>query len=190
MVPRYRVLAQGPLRAIVEATLENWEIDGDLICLRARYSIDAGESIVRCRVEAIPVKLAEGHEYEMGVGIRDLAAGSVSSTPGELIVTGQQNARDGQIGLAIYFEPGAYSSVSAVRTSDGLNRAVIGNVRLSPGRASELIYAAAGAWSGSGIENIGESLKQLRGKVEGHPEIGVLTFARTPHPERVDAEPQ
>ena len=50
MVPHYRVLAQGPLRAIVEATLENWTIDGDVIRLRARYSIDAGESIVRCRV--------------------------------------------------------------------------------------------------------------------------------------------
>ena len=36
MVPHYRVLAQGPLRAIVEATLENWAIDGDVIRLRAR----------------------------------------------------------------------------------------------------------------------------------------------------------
>jgi uncharacterized protein DUF4861 len=190
MVPHYRVLAQGPLRAIVEATLDNWDIDGDLIRLWARYSIDAGETIVRCRVEATPVKLAKDHEYEMGVGIRELAAGSVSSNPGELIVTGQQNARDGQIGLAIYFEPSRYSPVSTIRTSDGLNRAVMGSVRLSPGRASEQIYAAAGDWSGSGIENIAESLKQLRGKVEGHPEIEVLTFARTPHPERVDAEPQ
>ena len=190
MVPRYRVLAQGPLRAIVEATLENWAIDGDVVRLRARYSIDAGESIVRCRVEAIPLKLAEDHEYEMGVGIRDLAAGSISSIPGQLIVSGQQNARDGQIGLAIYFDANKYSPVSAVRTSDGSNRAVIGNIRVSPGRASEQIYAAAGAWSGSGIENLGESLRQLRGKVEGRPEIGALTFARTPHPEKVDAEPQ
>ena len=190
MVPRYRVLAQGPLRAIVEATLENWAIDGDIIRLRARYSIDAGESIVRCRVGAIPVEVAKDREYEMGVGIRDLAAGSVSSSPGELIVTGQQNARDGQIGLAIYFDPSKYSSVSAVRTSDGSNHAVIGNGRVGPGHASEQIYAAAGAWSGSGIENLGESLKQLRGKVEGHPEIGAMTFARTPHPEKVDAEPQ
>ena len=51
------------------------------------------------------MKVAKDHEYEVGVGIRDLAAGSVSSNPGELIVTGQQNARDGQIGLAIYFDP-------------------------------------------------------------------------------------
>jgi hypothetical protein len=189
-VPHYRVLAQGPLRAIVEARLENWEIDGDVIRLEARYSIDAGESIVRCRVEAIPIKVADGHEYEVGVGVRDLPAGSVSSTSGELIVTGQQNARDGQIGLAIYFDPSKYSSVSPVRTADGSNRAVIGNGRLGPGRASEQVYAAAGAWSGSGIENLGESLKQLRVTVEGRVETGALTFSRTPHPEKVEAEAQ
>jgi hypothetical protein len=190
VVPHYRVLAHGPLRAIVEATLENWAIDGDVIRLRARYSIDAGESIVRCRVEVIPVKIAKDHEYEVGVGIRDLAAGSVSSNPGELIVTGQQNARDGQIGLAIYFDPNKYSSVAAVPTSDGSNRAVIGNGRVGPGHTGEQIYAVAGAWSGSGIENLAESLKQLRGQVEERPETGALTFARTPHPERVGAEPQ
>jgi hypothetical protein len=190
MVPHYRVLAQGPLRAVLEATLANWAIDGDVVNLRARYSIDAGERFVRCRVEAVPVKVAKDHEYEIGVGIRDLAAGSVASNPGELIVTGQQNVRDGQIGLAIYFDPSKYSPVSVVRTSDGSNQAVIGNGRVAPGHASEQSYAAAGAWSGGGIENPGESLKQLREQVEGHPEIGELTFARTPHPEKVDAEPQ
>jgi hypothetical protein len=190
MVPHYRVLTEGPLRAIVEATLENWEIDGDVIRLRARYSIDAGQSIVRCRLEAIPIKIANGHEYEIGVGIRDLPAGSVSSPPGELIVTGQQNARDGQIGLAIYFDRAQYSAVSAVRTPDGSNRAVIGNGKLGPGHAVEQVYAAAGAWSGSGIQNIGESLKQLKTQVEGRAETGALTFSRTPHPEKVDAEAQ
>ena len=63
--------------------------------------------------EAIPMKVAKDHEYEIGVGIRDLPAGSVSSDPGELIVTGQQNARDGQIGLAIYFDSNQYSLPSA-----------------------------------------------------------------------------
>jgi hypothetical protein len=190
MVPHYRVLAQGPLRAIAEATLENWVIDGDVIRLRALYSMDAGETIVRCRVYAIPLKVAKDHEYEIGVGIRELPAGSVSSDPGELIVTGQQNARDGKIGLAIYFDSSQYSLPSAVRTPDGSNRAVIGKVRLGPGRASEQSYAAAGAWSGSGIENLNESLNELRGQAEGKPEIGRLSFARTPNPEKVDAEPQ
>jgi hypothetical protein len=136
------------------------------------------------------VKVAQDHEYEMGVGIRDLAAGSVVSNPGELIATGQQNVRDGQIGLAIYFDPGKYAPVSAVRTPDGSNRAVIGNATVGAGHVSEQIYAAAGAWSGTGIENPGESLKQLREQVEKRPEIDALTFARTPHPEKVDAEAQ
>jgi hypothetical protein len=190
MVPHYRVLAQGPLRAIAEATLDNWAIDGDIIRLRALYSMDAGQTVVRCRVYAIPLKLDKDHEYEVGVGIRDLPAGSVSSDPGELIVTGQQNVRDGKIGLAIYFDPSKYSLSSALRTLDGSNRAVIAKATLAPGRASEQIYAAAGAWSGSGIGNLGESLKQLRGQAEGKPEVDALTFTRTPNPEKVDAEPQ
>jgi hypothetical protein len=73
---------------------------------------------------------------------------------------------------------------------DGSNRAVIAKATLAPGRASEQIYAAAGAWSGSGIGNLGESLKQLRGQAEGKPEVDALTFTRTPNPEKVDAEPQ
>jgi hypothetical protein len=190
MVPHYRVLAQGPLRAIAEATLDNWVIDGDVIRLRALYSMDAGETVVRCRVYAIPLKVDKDHEYEIGVGIRDLPAGSVSSDPGELIATGQQNVRDGKIGLAIYFDSSKYSLPSALRTPDGSNRAVLGNATLEPGRTAELIYAAAGAWSGSGIKNLGESLKQFRGQAEGKPEIDALTFTRTPNPEKVDAEPQ
>jgi pectinesterase len=190
MVPHYRVLAQGPLRAVVEATLDNWELDGDVIRLRARYSIDQGESFVRCHVEAVPVKVAAGREYELGFGIRDLPAGSVSSTPGQLIVTGQQNPRDGKIGLAAYFKANGYSSVAAVRTSDGSNRALIHKEKLRPGQTVELDYAAAGAWSGSGIENIADALSQLQSAVDSRAETGELTFSRTPHPDKVDAEAQ
>lgn len=190
MVPHYRVVAQGPLRAIFEATLDNWQIDGDVIALRARYSIDAGERIVRCRVEAIPLQIAEGHEYEIGVGIRDLPAGSVSSSSGEVTVAGQQNARDGEVGLGLYFDPARYSSVISVRTADGSNHAVAARDKLRPGHAVEQVYAVAGAWSGSGIKNVSESLKQLQNKFQERVETGGLTFSRTPHPEKVDAEAQ
>ncbi len=190
MVPHYRVVAQGPLRAIIEATLDNWQIENDSIRLEARYSIDAGERFVRCRVIATPVQVAKDHEYEVGIGVRDLPAGSVSSDAGQLIVTGRQNARDGDVGLAIYFDPTQYSPASTIQTADGSNRAVIGKARLSPGITSQQSYAAAGAWSGSGIANPGELLKEMREKVEAHAEIGALTFASTPHPEKVEAEPQ
>jgi hypothetical protein len=190
MVPHYRVIAQGPLRAMFEATLDNWHVDGDVIRMRARYSIDSGERIVRCRVEAMPVQIAEGHEYEVGVGIRDLPAGSVSSASGQVIVTGQQNARDGKVGLGLYFDPAQYSGVTSVRTADGSNRAVIAHQKLHPGHAVEQVYAVAGAWSGSGIKNLAESLKLLSVKFEQRAETGELTFLRTPHPEKVDAEAQ
>jgi hypothetical protein len=190
MIPHYRVVAQGPLRAIFEATLDHWQIDGDVIALRARYSIDAGERIVRCRVEAIPLQIAEGHEYEIGVGIRDLPAGAVFSAAGQAIVTGQQNARDGEVGLGLYFDAADYSKVILVPTADGSNQAVAARDKLRPGHAVKQVYAVAGAWGGSGIKNVSESLKQLQTKFQEHVETGELTFSRTPHPEKVDAEAQ
>jgi hypothetical protein len=173
-----------------EAILDNWQIDGDVIRLQAIYSIDAGERIVRCRVQAIPVKMAEGHEYEFGVGIRDLPSSSVSSGAGQVIVTGQQNPRDGKVGLGLYFDPAKNSSVASVRTADGSNQAVVALEKIRPGHAVEQVYAVAGAWSGSGIGNLSESLKQLQVNVEGHAETGELNFSRTPHPEKLDAEAQ
>ena len=71
-VPHYRVVTQGPLRAIVEATLDNWVVDGDAFRLRALYSIDQATSFVRCRVEAQGLQIAAGREYEVGTGVRDL----------------------------------------------------------------------------------------------------------------------
>jgi hypothetical protein len=102
MVPHYRVIAQGPLRAIVEATLGEWIIDGDVVRLQARYSIDQSESFVRCRVEAIPIAIQNGHIYEAGVGIRDLPEEKSLPVSGRILITGRQNKRDGEIGLAVF----------------------------------------------------------------------------------------
>ena len=190
IVPRYRVVSEGPLRAIVEATLDDWAIGDDVFRLRGRYAVDAGENVVSCLVEVVPLRIASSHEYELGIGVRDLASGSVAASRGEIDVTGQQNARDGKIGLAIYFDPGMYSPASLVHTADGLNHAAIANQRVSPGQATSISYAAAGAWSGSGMENVAESLGNFRKQIAHVAEIAGLTFARTPHPEKVGAEPQ
>lgn len=190
MVPHYRIIAKGPLRAIVEATLDNWQIDGDVIRLRARYSIDQRESLVRCHVEAIPLQVAAGREYELGVGLRDLPNGSVSSNPGQLVVTGKQNARDGEIGLGLYFDPARYTSVAPVRTADGSNRAVIAKEKLAPGRTVVEDYGVAGAWSGSGISNLSQSLIDVHALFEQKANVSTPVFSRTPHPDKVDAEAQ
>ncbi len=108
VVPHYRVVAQGPIRAIIEARLDNWNLDGDVVGLRALYTIDAGESHVRCHVEAAPLKMRTGLEYEVGFGFRQIPAESVTTSPGHVIVTGRQNQRDGDIGLGFYYDPQAF----------------------------------------------------------------------------------
>ena len=125
VVPHYRVVAQGPIRAIIEARLDDWNLDGDVVGLRALYTIDAGESHVRCHVEATPVKMRTGLEYEVGFGIRQIPAESVTASPGHVIVTGRQNQRDGAIGLGLYYDPQAFRTPTIVQTEDGGNHALV-----------------------------------------------------------------
>lgn len=191
MSPHYRVIAQGPLRAIFEAVLSDWNIDGDVVRLRAQYSIDANEPFVRCRFEAAPVQVAASHEYAVGVGIRDLPVESLSPGTGRIVLTGKQNERDGVIGLGLFFDPRHFAAPSQVKTRDeSLNRAVIVNDRLIPGSAVRVQYTLCGAWSGSGIQDPGGYLAGLSEAITATVTVDGLRFARTPRPDRVDAEAQ
>ncbi|MBO0720326.1 MAG: DUF4861 family protein [Blastocatellia bacterium] len=190
MSPHYRVIAQGPLRAIVEATMDDWKIEDDLVRLKAQYSIDAGESFVRCRFEATPVRVAPGHEYEVGIGIRDLQQESRPAANGRLIITGQQDPRDGAIGLALYYDENSFAPTAPVQTAESSNQAVAHKTKLAPGQAVSGSYTAAGAWTGSGIANPEAFLGELAGAVRAKVEAGGFQFARTPRPDKVDAEVQ
>jgi hypothetical protein len=190
LVPHYRVIAQGPLRAIIETTLDRWTVDDDVVDLKAQYSIDAGETFVRCRFEATPIRVQPSHEYEVGIGIRDLPDESLLPAPGRLIVAGQQSQRDGKIGLALYFDDKQFTSFAPVRTSESSNQVVISNVHLEPGQAVNGEYTVAAAWRGSGIDNPGAALAALTNAATQHIEVGAFRFVRTPHPDKVDAESQ
>jgi len=190
MVPHYRIVADGPLRAIVESTLDDWAIGNDVIRLKAQYSIDAGEAFVRCRFQAIPIRLEQDHEYELGVGIRDLPAESFLPASGQMIVTGRQNRRDGVIGLAVYFDEAQFSLAPQVATAESTNRVIVDRLKVGPQGAVRGEYAAAAAWSGSGIQNPGEYLANLSKPVAARIDVGGFSFAHTPHPEKVDAEAQ
>jgi hypothetical protein len=188
MVPHYRVIADGPLRAIIETNLSDWNVDGDLVTLKARYSMDEGEPFVRCQFEAIPVRMAAGRECEVGIGLRDLPAESRLPGSGRLIVSGKQNERDGVVGLGLYFDPADFPSAAEVRTSECGNRAVIHKDRLAAGQAVRGEYTVAAAWKGSGIEDPGRYLTEMAGRVAGKAKIEGFRFTRTPRPDRVEAE--
>ena len=190
MVPHYRVISQGPLRAMVEASLDRWTVEGDTFGLRAFYSIDAGEDFVRCRFQASPITVPTGHTYELGIGVRDLPGQTLHPAPGRLIVVGEQEKRNGLFGLAVYFDPAEFLSSPPLATSESANEVVIHDRRLGPGQAVESEYAAAAAWSRSGISDLAGHLSKLKNAIDAHPLVSGLRFERTPRPEKLDAEAQ
>ncbi len=189
-VPHYRVVTQGPLRAIVEATLDNWVVDGDAFRLRALYSIDQATSFVRCRVEAQGLQIAAGREYEIGTGVRDLPAESVDASGSQIIVTGRQNDRDGDVGIGIFFNPVLYHPPERVATHDGSNHGIVANRKLRAGNTVALDYSVAGAWSGSGVGDLRQHLSAVGKEIAGAIAVSGLKFETTPRPEKVDAEAQ
>jgi|GEM_PF-1166654 len=190
MSPHYRIIAQGPLRAMFETVLSDWTIDGDVVRLQAQYSIDAGEPFIRCRFEAVPVQVAAGHEYEVGIGVRDLPAESLLPGTGHIVLTGKQNERDGVIGLGLFFDPRQFAPTAQVRTPESMNRAVIATERLKPGSTVRGQYTVCGAWSGSGIAEPGAYLATLSEAIAATVTVDDLRLTHTPRPDRVDAEAQ
>jgi hypothetical protein len=190
LVPHYRVVAQGPLRAIVEATLDRWEIDGDLFRLDARYSIDAGEAFVRCRVAAVPLRIAAGRRYDFGIGVRDLPGQTLANGRGRAIVVGEQEARNGPFGLAVYFDPADFDSAPPVHTREADNQVAVSRRPLAAGQALQLEYAAAAAWSRSGISDLATYLINLKNAIDSRLVVSDFRYEPTPRPEKVDAEAQ
>lgn len=190
MVPHYRVISDGPLRAIVEAKLDRWTVGEDEVRLRAVYSIDAGEGFVRCHVEVSPVRVAPGHVYEVGAGVRDLPNGSSRAKQGLLLATGTQERRIGPVALAVYYDPAAFQGADPLRLKEAANQVVVLQERFAAGRAVEGDYALAAAWSGSGIADLPGYLAGLAAEVNTRVEAGGFIFDRTPRPERLDAESQ
>lgn len=188
--PHYRIVSQGPLRAEFETVLDAWEIDGDLIQLKGTYTIDAGEPWVRCEVTAIPVRIAAGHRYEIGAGIRDMDGSPTAVAPGRLIATGSQNERDGKIGLGFYYDPAAWGRSLTVQTKEGANHAVLFAGELEAGRAVTGRYAVVGAWAGSGINDLNTYLQQQEAPTHAQTVVRIQSASRNPHPELVEAEAQ
>jgi Domain of unknown function (DUF4861) len=187
-VPHYRVVADGPLRAVIEATLDHWKVDEDEVAVRARYSIDSGDGFVRCRVQIIPVRMREGSVYRVGAGIRELPQEKSGKESGLLMLSGEQRPQTGRLALALYFNPQTASASSPITTPEGKNEVAIFDKKLTCGHALQEEFAVAAAWSRSGIPDLLQYLSRMKGRVNARVVVSDERPEKTPQPERVEGE--
>ena len=187
-VPHYRVVADGPLRAIIEAAMDHWKVGDDEVAVRARYSIDSGDAFVRCRVRIIPAKMREENIYQAGAGIRELPQEKSGSESGLLMLSGEQRPETGRLALALYFNPETASASPPITTPEGKNEVAVFKKTLSAGQAIEEDYAVAAAWSGSGIPDLLHYLAGLQPRVNARVVISDERLEQTPQPQRIEGE--
>jgi hypothetical protein len=187
-VAHYRIVADGPIRAIVEARFERWTIGEDQVSLTTRFEIDAGEGFVRCLVRILPLRIAPSHSYDVGVGIRDLPDERLGMHPGVLALQGEQTAAFGPLGLAVYYDPKEAAPADPITTPESKNQVIVFRERLGPRGAVELNYKAAAVWSGSGFADPLAQLIEEQRQVLAHVEVSGERLDRTPQPQRIEGE--
>jgi hypothetical protein len=184
--PAYRVIADGPVRALVEARMDRWTIGPDAVRIRAFYAIAAGTEHVECRFEISPLSLTR--TYEIGAGLRHLPKLQLAHAPGRLSLSGEQNAKTGPLAMALYYDPEAAALAPPLVTKDDRNECVVFRTQLAPGRAATGRYALAAAWSGTGIRDLIPHLAALDPQARAAVTIQNLRHARTPTPQRLEGE--
>ena len=186
MAPQYRVIADGPVRASVEARVPHWKIGDDEVDLRAVYSIFGGSGSVECQYEIKPLNVTR--TFEVGAGIRRLPQMKTDHAPGRLALSGAQTKQIGPIALALYYDPAEAAESEPLATKDDKNENVVFRQRLAPGKAATGRYWVAGACSGSGIGDLLAYLRSEEPKAKSQVRVSGFRVSKTPMPERVEGE--
>jgi len=186
--PKYRVIADGPVRAVVEARLDEWTIGKDAVQLTALYSIAADSEFVNCRFRVAPLRMAPDRVYEVGAGIRHLPEMKLGHAEGRLMLSGSQTPGIGPIALALFYDSKQAASIEPLETKEDRNAAIVFAGRLAAGRSVDGQYSVAAAWSGSGISDLFAHLDDVEDQVRAGIKISNLKFTPTPAPAHVDGE--
>jgi hypothetical protein len=185
--PSYRVIASGPLRAIIEEDLREWELGNDSVAVRAEYEIDAGQEVVHCHWWVTPLHMSR--IFEIGAGIRDLDPGHVRDSGASVVTFGTQEASDGPIALGIAYTKNT-TRAGTLATQEVGNQIVVFPQRLTAGKAVEGDYTAGAAWSGSGWSDPQGHLLDVLASQAARPMATVIRNERNPHPEGLEREPK
>lgn len=185
--PIYRVLADGPLRAIVEASAAHWGLGKDEVALRATYEMRAGEEYIRAHVRISPTRVSGA--YSMGTGVVVLPKGRAQDTERSISVAGTQEARIGELALGIAFHRDIAHSAPNLQTPDGINRVIQFRQLLTRGKMFQAEYTLAAAWSGWGFADPLRHLQRVLDRSLTTMEISPVKHERNPRPEALDGEP-
>ncbi len=186
MTPQYRVIADGPVRASVEARIPRWKIGGDEVDLRAVYSIYGGSGSVECQYEIKPLNVSR--TFEVGAGIRDLPQMKTDHRRGRLSLSGTQTKQIGPIALGLFYDPADAAESAPIATKDDKNECVVFRQRLAPGSAAIGRYWVAGVWSGSGSGDLLSYLRAEEPKAKSQVRVSGFRISKTPMPERIEGE--
>ncbi|HEY3839860.1 MAG TPA: DUF4861 family protein [Bryobacteraceae bacterium] len=184
--PRYRVVSTGPVRAMVEARIDDWKIGSDEVDIRALYSIAAGAGSAECRFFLRPVHVTR--TYDVGAGIRDLPQMKTDHAAGRLSLSGEQSREIGRLGLGLYYDPAGADAGAPLLTKGESNQIIVFHRKLQPGQGVTGRYWVAGAWSGSGIRDLPSYLAAEQIRAQSAVKVADYRFAKTPKPQRVEGE--
>ena len=149
---RARVIARGPVRAVVRIDYEGWQVGNDRLNVVSHFTIYAGE-----RMTAHRVTLLNGGVRTIATGIVKHQAGKIRWDPsmGMLVSEGAQSRSGEDLTMAIHVDPEVVDRVTADEWSDLLL------LKLQAGEPVE--YLISNWWDG---EPEGVSAWTLNGTTE------------------------
>ena len=185
--PVYRIVADGPIRAIVRVDLPAWQAGENRLAVQGIYEMRAGDEVLRATLHILPGRIAAG--THVGIGVLTLPRGTWRQTPEAVLVDGTQDDTIGELALGIGFDPAVARSGGIVQTPGGTNRAVQFMTALSNNEPVTLQYQMAATWSrtvrGKAIDHLQTILQDARKELE----IISVQHAATPAPQALEGEP-
>jgi hypothetical protein len=155
-LPKYYVLAKGPVRAVVEASVEHWETEIGLFRLWERFSIHQGESVVRCELGLKPIR-GPYKSYRVGFGMVQLSHGELFEAPGVVAAWGSQDEPDvtaaGVILLGLLFNAGEATYQGSKEVVGSRNHLVEFSDEIKPGEGVRKRFFLVSGWRKGGIED-------------------------------------
>jgi hypothetical protein len=145
----WRVLANGPVRAIFELSYETWAADGVFVSETKRFTVDAGHNLDR--IESTFTASGKTPELTVGIGLNKAPADkgqeprvefAQAAADGSITQWVTQKA-NGELGTAVIVLPSAGFAGFA---EDDRNQLVLAKAK--PGQA--LVYYAGAGWSRAG----------------------------------------